>query len=100
MGAVDSFPILMMSQDFLQHLQFCGKTLALMWQADDDVNISLIKMPHGDPDSMATPVTQHLFNGEEVILRDFDFCPAAGRLVVMTAAGDIQIMDFLTPPTP
>ena len=98
-GAVDSFPISTMSQDFLRHLRFCGKSLALTWQADDDVNISLIKMPQGDPDSMATPVTRRLFNGEEVILRDFDFCPAAGRLVVTTAAGAIQIMDFLTPPT-
>ena len=52
-------------------------------------------MPQGDPDSMATPVTWLLF-----IVKDFDFCPAAGQLVVTTAAGDIQIMDFLTLPTP
>ena len=56
-GAVDSFSISTMSQDFLQHLWFCGKSLALTWQADDDVNTSLIKMPQGDPDSMATPIT-------------------------------------------
>ena len=65
-GAADSFLILTMSQDFLRHLQFCGKSLALTWQADGDINISLIKMPQDDPYSMATPVTQRLFNGEEV----------------------------------
>ena len=85
-GAMDSFPVSAMFQDFLQHLRFCGKSVALTWQADDDINISLIKMPQGDPNSIATPVTQCLFNGEEVILRDFDFCPAVGRLVPVTTA--------------
>ena len=53
-GIMDSFPISTMSQDFLRHLRFCGKSLALTWQADDDINISLIKMPQGDPDSMSS----------------------------------------------
>ena len=56
-------------------------------------------MPQGDPDGMANPATRRLFS-EEVTLRNFDFCPAAGRLVVTMADGDIRIMDFLTPPTP
>lgn len=99
-GVVNSFPISTMSENFLRHIRFCGKSLTIAWQASDDVDISLMEMPQGDPDSIATPAIRRLFNGEEVVLRDFDFCPAAGRLVVTTAAGDIQIMDFLTPPTP
>ncbi|EDR11114.1 uncharacterized protein LACBIDRAFT_315527 [Laccaria bicolor S238N-H82] len=94
-----SFPIATMSLNFLRHIRFCGKSLALTWQADDNVNISLMNMPQGDPDGMATPTTRRLFNREEVVLQDFDFCPAAGRLVVTTAAGYIRIMDFLTPPS-
>jgi len=42
-------------------------------QAGDDVNISLMKMPQGDPDSIATLAIRRLFDGEEVVLRDFDF---------------------------
>jgi hypothetical protein len=99
-GVVNSFPIWTMSENFLRHIRFCGKSLTVAWQAGDDVNIGLMKMPQGDPDSIATPATRRLFNGEEGTLRDFDFCPAAGRLVVTMAAGDIRIMDFLTPPTP
>jgi len=99
-GVVSSFPIWTMSENFLRHIRFCGDSLTVAWQAGDDVNIGLMKMPQGDPDSMATLAIRCLFNGEEVVLRDFDFCPAAGRLVVMTADGGIQIMDFLTPPTP
>ena len=99
-GVVNSFPISTMSENFLRHIRFCGKSLTVAWHAGDEVNISLMEMPQGDPDSVATLAIRRLFNGEEVTLRDFDFCPAAGRLVVTTAAGDIQIMDFLTPPTP
>ena len=98
-GIVNSFPISTMSQRFLRHIRFCGKSLTITWQVDDNINISLIKMPQGDPDSMANPATRRLFS-EEVTLRNFDFCPAAGRLVVTMADGDIRIMDFLTPPIP
>ena len=97
-GVMNSFPLSTISENFLRHIRFCGNLLTIAWQAGDDVNIGLMKMPQGDPDSMDTLSIRCLFNGEDVILRDFDFCPAAGRLVVTTAAGGIQIMDFLTPP--
>ena len=99
-GVVNSFPISVMSESFPRHIRFCGNSLTVAWPAGDDINVGLMEMPQGDPDSMATPAIRRLFNGEEEVLRDFDFCPAAGRLVLMTAAGGIQIMDFLTPPTP
>ncbi|EDR03742.1 uncharacterized protein LACBIDRAFT_295149 [Laccaria bicolor S238N-H82] len=99
-GVVNSFHLSTLSEDFLRHIRFCDTSLTIAWQVGDDVNIGIMKMPQGDPDSVATPAIRRLFNGEEVELRDFDFCPAAGRLVVTTAAGDIQIMDFLTPPSP
>ena len=99
-GVVNSFPISTMSENPPRHIRFCGNSLTVAWQAGDDVNIGLMKMPQGDPDSMATLAIRCLFNGEEVVLRDFDFCPAAGRLVIMMAGGGIQIVDFLTPPTP
>jgi len=41
-------------------------------QASDDINISLMKMPQGDPDSIATLAIRCLFDGEEVVLSDFD----------------------------
>ena len=98
-GVVNSFHLSTLSEDFLRHIRFCDTSLTIAWQVGDDVNIGIMKMPQGDPDSMATPAIRRLFNGEEDVLKDFDFCPAVGRLVITTAAGDIQIRDILTPPT-
>jgi len=99
-GIVNSFPISTMSENFLRHIRFCGNLLTIAWHAGDDIDISLMEMPQGDLDSMATLAIRHLFNGEEVEIKNFDFCPAAGRLVVTMAGVGIHIMDFLTPPTP
>ena len=87
------------SEDFLRHIRICDTSLTIAWQLNEDVDIGILKMPQDDTDSMATPALRRIFS-DEGVLKDFDFCPEAGRLVVATAAGDIQIMDYLAPPTP
>ncbi|EDR10763.1 uncharacterized protein LACBIDRAFT_324637 [Laccaria bicolor S238N-H82] len=73
---IGSFPISTMSLNFLQHIRFCGKSLALTWQANGNINISLMNMPQGDHDGMATPATRRLFNREEYPTRKRLMLPA------------------------
>lgn len=101
-GFVHSLPSSIIdSENFLRHLRFCDRYLVIAWLDGSHVNISLMPTPV-DPDKEVPSKTQNLkFNSdhsEDIVINDFDFCPASGRLVVTTDSGDIRIMDYLSPP--
>ena len=99
---VDSLPLSIIdSEDFLRHLRFCDQYLVIAWLNNSYVAISLMHTPVG-PRKNVHPKTRYLkFNNddsEDIVVNDFDFCPASGRLVVATESRDIRIMDYLSPP--
>jgi len=101
-GFVHSLPLSIFdSEIFLRHLRFCDRYLVIAWPYGSHINISLMPTPI-DPDKGVPSKTQNLkFKSdpcEDIVIKDFDFCPASGRLVVTTDSGDIRIMDYLSPP--
>lgn len=101
---VDSLPLsLVDTEEFLRHLRFCDQYLVIAWLDDSYIAISFLHTPVAGPFKYVRPKTRYLgFNSEshfeDIVVNDFDFCPASGRLVVTTDSGDIRIMDYLDPP--
>ena len=89
------------SEDYLRDLRFCDQYLVTAWLDDDSyVTISLIHTPVGprqDVDSKTEYLHFNTEDSEYIVVSDFDFCPASGRLVVATESRDIRIMDYLSP---
>jgi hypothetical protein len=79
---------------------FCDKYLSQSWTDGSGVFLNLSEIPNvslargGLSNSTATKLWST--EGANKILL-FDFCPASGRLCVMTTAHEIRIIDYLIP---
>jgi len=104
-AGVHSLPSSIIDSEFLRDLRFCDRYLVIAWLdgSASYANISLMPTPV-DPNKEVSSETHDRnlkFNSdhsEDIVINDFDFCPASGRLVVTTDSGDIRIMDYLCPP--
>jgi hypothetical protein len=82
---------------FVGSMRFCAKYWTQSWRDGHNVMLGLSKV---SDDSLAdggysNSATTKLWTTDDRILF-FDFCPASGRLCVITDNHEIRVIDFLT----